>query len=425
VPPTNANSAGGDGGARQACLEPSGSAGHNSIASPAAQQAAPKRYDGQLARYDAACRALAEARSVDEVKDIRDKAVALAAYARQAKNRDLEGDAVEIRMRATRRLDQLRQAQKETVGLNPGGRPVKSGVSETPVLPTLASQGIDKNLAKQARILGALSDDKFEQAVTDAREATTRAFRNVVNAVAIEQERETYRARVETGATVADLEALAASGRKFGVICADPPWEFEVYSGKGKQRSPERHYDTWPLVRIKALPVGALAADDCALLLWGVWPNLDVALEVVGAWGFKYQTAGLLWVKTKEGAESVALDGTGLHWGMGYHTRANTEPCLLATRGSPRRLSADIHQVIVAPVGAHSEKPDEAYSRIHRLYPGPFLELFGRKRRDGWTVWGNELDCYDRNADVEGSFNEAYQVVRERVAAGGPKRVPK
>ena len=173
MPPTNANSAGGDGGARQACLEPSKSAGRNSLASPAAQQAAPKRYDGQLARYDAACRALAEARSVDEVKDIRDKAVALAAYARQAKNRDLEGDAVEIRMRATRRLDQLRQAQKETVGLNPGGRPVKSGVSETPVLPTLASQGIDKNLAKQARILGALSDDKFEQAVTDAREATT------------------------------------------------------------------------------------------------------------------------------------------------------------------------------------------------------------------------------------------------------------
>src|SRR5262245_46396589 len=73
-----------------------------------------------LARYDSACRALAEARSIDEVKHVRDQAIAMAAYARQAKNRDLESDAVEIRMRATRRLDQLWQAQKETVGLNQG-----------------------------------------------------------------------------------------------------------------------------------------------------------------------------------------------------------------------------------------------------------------------------------------------------------------
>src|SRR6516165_12509478 len=111
-----------------------------------------------LTKYDTACRAVAEARSVDEVKEIRDQAVAMAAYARQAKNKDLEADAVEIRMRATRRLDQLRQAQKETVGLNEGGRPAKTGLSENPVLPTLAMQGIDKNLAHQARVLGALSD---------------------------------------------------------------------------------------------------------------------------------------------------------------------------------------------------------------------------------------------------------------------------
>jgi N6-adenosine-specific RNA methylase IME4 len=84
-----------------------------------------------------------------------------------------------------------------------------------------------------------------------------------------------------------------------------------------------------------------------------------------------------------------------------------------------------VHQVVIAPVGAHSEKPDEAYNRIRRLYPGPFLELFGRKRRDGWTVWGNEVDSYDRNSDIEGSFSEAYRVIRERVAAGGPKWVPK
>ena len=342
-----------------------------------------------LVRYDAACRALAEAKAVDEVKNIRDVAVAMAAYARQAKNRDLEADAVEIRMRATRRIDELRQSQKETVGLNQGAVPGKTGVRATPVLdprPTLASQGIDKNLAKQARALGALSPERFEQAVTDARSATTRAFRNVVNAAILEQEREGYRARTEHGATVADLEALLSAGKRFGVVYPDPPWAFEVYSGKGKQRSAERHYDTWPLERIKALPVEALAADDCALLLWAVWPELDGAIDVIRAWGFESRTCGFLWVKQNP-------SGEGLFTGMGYHTRANTEPCLLATRGSPLRLANDVHQVVMAPVGEHSEKPAEVAQRIGRLYPGPYLELFARKPREGWTTWGNEVDA--------------------------------
>ena len=89
------------------------------------------------------------------------------------------------------------------------------------------------------------------------------------------------------------------------------PWEFKVYSGKGKQRSAERHYDTKPLEAIKELPVTQLAADDCALFLWCVLPEIPGALEVLNAWGFTYKTVAFTWVKQNRGGE-------GLFWGMGY-----------------------------------------------------------------------------------------------------------
>ncbi len=354
-----------------------------------------------LALYDAACRAVAEVKSIDEAKHIVDMAAAMAVYARKAKNKDLEEDAIEMRLQATRRLDQLRQAQKQAVGLNQGAVPGKTGLRGNPVLdarPTLASQGVDKNLAHQARVLGKLSEEEFKAVVAEGRASVSRTMQRVVNAVALEQEREAYRARTYTGGTIDDLVALAASGYRAGVIVPDPPWPFEVYSVQGRQRSPDRHYDTMTIDAIKALPVAPLAADDCVLPIWGTWPDLPAVLEVIKAWGFEYKTLLFEWVKTTTQAEAITLDGDGLHWGMGFATRANTEPCLLATRGNPLRLAADVHQVIVAPVGKHSEKPDAAYARIERLYGGPRLELFARKPRERWCVWGDEIPRADSDA---------------------------
>jgi N6-adenosine-specific RNA methylase IME4 len=76
---------------------------------------------------------------------------------------------------------------------------------------------------------------------------------------------------------------------------------------------------------------------------------------------------------------------------MGYWSRSNSEPCFIATRGSPQRLATDVHQVVSTPVGEHSEKPDEVRRRIELLLPGPYLELYGRKQVEGWRVWGNEV----------------------------------
>jgi hypothetical protein len=248
-----------------------------------------------LIRYDAACRALAEAKAVDEVKDILDAAVAMKAYAKQAKNRDLEADAVEIRMRATRRLDQLRQAQKETIGLatggEHGGRAGLDGSRKDPsiVRVTLGSQGIDKHLAHQGRLLGRLSDTAFEEKIAEARASASRVYARAIHEVEIDQEREAYRARTHQGGTVTDLHSLAASGKRFGVIYADPPWPFDLWPEQGRQRSTEGHYEPMTLDQIKALPVRPLAAENCALCLWSVWPELPGVLEVIQSWGFKYR----------------------------------------------------------------------------------------------------------------------------------------
>src|SRR5215831_11367026 len=285
-----------------------------------------------LILYDNACRALAEARSVDEVKDVRDQAIAMAAYARQARNRDLEADAIEIRLRATRRLDQLRQAQKATVGLNEGGRPTKTGVSDTPVLPTLASQGIDKNLAKQGRVLGALSDEQFESVVASARDAATRVVKTVVRGLDIVQLRkESYD---PSGDTVAELRVVA--GQRFNVIYADPPWPFEVYSVKGKQRSAERHYDTMSLEEIKALPIADLAADDCALFLWVVNPQLPGALDIIRSWVSSTRRSpspglsrtGVAMVYSWASATGHALTRNPAYWQREARRRAWPKTCI-------------------------------------------------------------------------------------------------
>jgi N6-adenosine-specific RNA methylase IME4 len=244
---------------------------------------------------------------------------------------------------------------------------------------------------------------------------------------------------IEDSCTIDDLQNLITSGKKFGVVYADPPWVFKVYSGKGKARSADRHYKedeqtgerTLSIDDLKALPVKELAADDAALFLWAVMPELPGALDVMNAWGFTYKTTAFVWVKTTENANGILLNGDGLHWGMGYWTRANTEVCLFGTRGAPKRAAKDVHQVIVSPVGAHSRKPEQANVRIERLLDGPYLEMFGRRPMEGWTVWGNDINRglfhqniphvseFDPLDDINKSVNEGFATIRERKARGG------
>lgn len=188
----------------------------------------------------------------------------------------------------------------------------------------------------------------------------------------------------------------------FGAILADPPWPFATWSHVGlagdktqanrPQRSRAAPYKTMDHGDIYSLPVGELAAKDCVLFLWVVQTQMPQAVELIGRWGFEFKSVAFAWVK----GEGLPLfpEDTRIPIGCGYWTRAQFEQCWLATRGKPKRQAADVRQVLMENRREHSRKPDGIHERIERLVAGPYLELFARQQRQGWTVWGNETDKF-------------------------------
>jgi N6-adenosine-specific RNA methylase IME4 len=186
----------------------------------------------------------------------------------------------------------------------------------------------------------------------------------------------------------------------YGAILADPPWSFDVWSkDAGNGRSAESHYSTMSMRQIARLPVDELAAKDCVLFMWACWPSIADALKIIDAWGFTYKTCGFDWMKADNTQPNFFQDDLPAQLGMGYWTRANTEPCLLAVRGKPKRLNADVRMGIIAPRREHSRKPEGVHSRVERLVAGPYLELFARAPRTGWDVWGNQTDKFKEAAE--------------------------
>ena len=178
--------------------------------------------------------------------------------------------------------------------------------------------------------------------------------------------------------------------KKYQIIYADPPWEYKQSGGvNGSRGMAKTHYDTMPTEDICNLPVDKIAGGGAICFLWATFPNISEAVKVMVAWGFQYKTAAFVWVKTypKSGKP---------FWGMGAYTRANAEVCLLGIskgfKAKEQIKSHAVHQIVEAPVGRHSEKPDEVRRRIVELLGDvPRIELFARERVEGWDAWGNEV----------------------------------
>lgn len=190
--------------------------------------------------------------------------------------------------------------------------------------------------------------------------------------------------------------------RHFGAILADPPWAFNLWWGGRSNKTPAGvpsratvpHYAVMREDELSALPIEQLAKDDAVLIMWVCWPVLEWSLRVMKAWGFEYKTCGFCWVKAHANQIEMFQDDIEPHMTLGYWTRSNSEVALLGTRGKPKRIGTDVRQAIIEPRRQHSRKPDGIHERVERLVAGPYLELFARQQRPGWTAWGNEIDKF-------------------------------
>lgn len=178
---------------------------------------------------------------------------------------------------------------------------------------------------------------------------------------------------------------LSLPRNDYQIIYADPPWQHDDRAAAGK-RGAAFKYKTMSLSDIKQLPISDYCADNCVLFMWHVAPMPQEALDVVRAWGFKLKTfKGFTWVKQNKKADSYFM-------GMGNWTRANSEDCLIAVRGNPKRVSASVRQIVVARLRGHSQKPDEVRDRIVELMGDvPRVELFARQRVAGWDYFGDQI----------------------------------
>jgi N6-adenosine-specific RNA methylase IME4 len=164
----------------------------------------------------------------------------------------------------------------------------------------------------------------------------------------------------------------------FRAIVIDPPWKYQSRADDITHRA-RNPYPDMELEAIKALPVSALAHEDCVLWLWTTNAFLREAFECLDAWGFKNKTV-LTWVKDR--------------MGLGNWLRGQTEHCLMAVKGKPIVILTNQTTALSAPMREHSRKPDEFYALVESLCPGNRLEMFSRQSRDGWQSCGAEKELF-------------------------------
>jgi N6-adenosine-specific RNA methylase IME4 len=317
-----------------------------------------------LISIDDALRALAVARTPEQLIDLSNRAEALRRFAQRARlGMAAQNRCAEIRLRAERKLGQYLAATTRNSGGRPKPVPIGNG------FPTLEDLGITRKLSHRTQRLAAIPARDFDWYLrTAAKQECEITTRLLLYHSERRQAKAKNRQRI-VGGRVDDLIEFAAAGNRMGCIVVDPPWPI---------LGSTLPYDAIEMDELKDLPILELAAERCHVHLWTL-PNSyhRSAHELVEHWGFRV-VSEFVWCKTQA--------GRGNYWRMAH------EILLTAVRSEDDRFDdRSFRSWIETPRSRHSEKPDVVRKMLERASPGPRLELFARKLVPGWFTWGHEI----------------------------------
>ena len=317
-----------------------------------------------LGQWEKAKQAIIECKSLDEVKKIKDKAEALRAYAKQAKESlEVQNNVAEIKIRCERKIGEFsKELPKESANQ------YKSASSHDGKLHILKDAGI-KHFERYESIAN-LPEKEFEKHILEVKKSNEELTTVGIIRLARDLERKDRNENLKTKPLPKDI---------FQVIYCDPAWE---YSNSGFAMSAENQYPTMSIEKLKELEVKKLADDNCVIFMWATNPLLRDAISVMESWGFEYKT-NFVWVKKKNTA--------------GFYVLGQHELLLIGVKGSMLPIGNKPKSIIYGDNKIHSKKPIEVYEIIEGMYPKlKYIELFARNPRKGWQIWGNEENKYEK-----------------------------
>lgn len=322
----------------------------------------------ELIKFNQAYQAIMEAKTVDEVKEIRDKVEALRLYLKQqGASLEMQNACAEIKLRAERRAGEL---LKETTkpGGNGNNQYQKEEPSQRDRIP-LSDIGITYSQSSRFQSIASIPVAIFEARIIETKaknyELTSAEMLKTAKELRRKAERDEQIKAIEEFEPIQEIT-------HFQVISVDPPWSYS----KRPDDVTHRAANPYPSMTIEEISQLNIPADnDCILWLWTTNAFIEEAHQIVRQWGFEKKTI-LTWVKDK--------------MGLGDWLRGQTEHCLMCIKGKPIVSLTNQTTVIHGPLREHSRKPDEFYQLVESLCYGQKLEMFAREKRDGWISYGIE-----------------------------------